>query len=96
MGKNEKTGLGRALVKHHNQMIQQSKEKGRFYKALHKKVLESVTEVSDIDAVIEQAEDADRLFSLQHPTPNLLIDLFVSFFLSFFFLCDCLIPSRSF
>uniref|UniRef100_A0A2C9W2A0 Uncharacterized protein n=1 Tax=Manihot esculenta TaxID=3983 RepID=A0A2C9W2A0_MANES len=75
MGKNEKTGLGRALVKHHNQMIQQSKEKGRFYKALHKKVLESVTEVSDIDAVIEQAEDADRLFSLQHPTPNLLIDL---------------------
>lgn len=75
MGKNEKTGLGRALVKHHNQMIQQSKEKGRFYTALHKKVLESVTEVSDIDAVIEQAEDADRLFSLQHPTPNLLIDL---------------------
>ncbi|KAF2299732.1 hypothetical protein GH714_002913 [Hevea brasiliensis] len=75
MGKNEKTGLGRALVKHHNQMIQQSKEKGRFYKALHKKVLESVTEVSDIDAVIEQAEEADRLFSLQHPTPNLLIDL---------------------
>ncbi|XP_021279099.1 GTPase LSG1-2-like [Herrania umbratica] len=75
MGKNEKTGLGRALMKHHNSMIQQSKEKGRFYKSQHKKVLESVTEVSDIDAVIEQAEEADQLFSIQHPTPNLLINL---------------------
>ncbi|XVF19604.1 hypothetical protein REPUB_Repub11eG0125300 [Reevesia pubescens] len=75
MGKNEKTGLGRALVKHHNSMIQQSKEKGRFYKSQHKKVLESVTEVCDIDAVIEQAEEADQLFSTQHPTPNLLINL---------------------
>ena len=75
MGKNEKTELGRALVKHHNSMIQQSKEKGRFYKSQHKKVLESVTEVSDIDAVIEQAEEADQLFSTQRPTPNLLINL---------------------
>ncbi|OMO91532.1 hypothetical protein CCACVL1_07085 [Corchorus capsularis] len=75
MGKNEKTGLGRALVKHHNSMIQQSKEKGMFYKSQHKKVLESVTEVSDIDAVIEQAEEAEQLFSVQHPTPNLLINL---------------------
>ncbi|XP_022729095.1 LOW QUALITY PROTEIN: GTPase LSG1-2-like [Durio zibethinus] len=75
MGKNEKTGLGRALVKHHNSMIQQSKEKGSFYKSQHKKVLESVTEVSDIDAVIEQADEADQLFSIQHPTPNLLINL---------------------
>ncbi|KAJ8762984.1 hypothetical protein K2173_023113 [Erythroxylum novogranatense] len=38
---------------------------------LHKKVLESITEVSDIDAIIEQAEEANRLFSLQHPAPNL-------------------------
>ena len=82
MGKNEKMKPGRALVKHHNQMIQQSKEKGRFYNSLHKKVLESITEVSDIDAVLEQAEEDDRLFSLQHPAPNLPISLFVSFFLS--------------
>ncbi|KAE8727192.1 GTPase LSG1-2 [Hibiscus syriacus] len=75
MGKNEKSGLGRALVKHHNSMIQQTKEKGRFYKSQNKKVLESVTEVSNIDAVIEQAEEADQLFSIQHPTPNLLINL---------------------
>ncbi|KAJ4826807.1 GTPase LSG1-2 [Turnera subulata] len=75
MGKNEKTGLGRALVKHHNQMIQQSKEKGRFYRSQHKKVLESVTEVSDIDAIIEQAEESDRLYSLQHAAPNVLINL---------------------
>ncbi|CAJ1979089.1 unnamed protein product [Sphenostylis stenocarpa] len=55
MGKkneNQKTGLGRALVKQHNQMILQSKDKSRLYK---KKVLESFTEVSDIDAVIEQS-----------------------------------------
>ncbi|KAG4129730.1 hypothetical protein ERO13_D09G099766v2 [Gossypium hirsutum] len=59
-------------------MIQQSKEKGRFYKSQHKKVLESVTEVSNIDAVIEQAEEADQLFSIHHPTPNPLINLDVS------------------
>ncbi|XP_042485134.1 GTPase LSG1-1-like [Macadamia integrifolia] len=75
MGKNEKTGLGRALVRHHNQMIQQSKEKGRFYRNQQKRVLESVTEVNDIDAVIEQAEEADRLYSVENPVPNLLIDL---------------------
>ncbi|XP_065852586.1 GTPase LSG1-1-like [Euphorbia lathyris] len=75
MGKNEKTGLGRSLVKHHNQMIQQSKEKGHFYKSHNKKVLESVTEVTDIEAVVEQAEEADRLFSLHHSEPNLPISL---------------------
>ncbi|CAL8997570.1 unnamed protein product [Prunus brigantina] len=75
MGKNEKTGLGRALVRQHNQMVQQTKEKGLMYKKQQKKVLESVTEVSDIDAIIEQADEADRLFSINNPTPNLLIDL---------------------
>ena len=48
----QKTGLGRALVRQHNQMIQQSKDKSHFYK---KKFLESFTEVSDIDAVVEQS-----------------------------------------
>ncbi|VYS53658.1 unnamed protein product [Arabidopsis thaliana] len=66
MGKNEKTSLGRALVKHHNHMIQETKEKGKSYKDQHKKVLESVTEVSDIDAIIEQAEEAERLFAIHH------------------------------
>ncbi|CAK9169539.1 unnamed protein product [Ilex paraguariensis] len=75
MGKSEKTGLGRALVKHHNQMIQQSKEKGRDYKNQQKKILESITDVNDIDAVIEQADEAQRLFSVENPVPNLLIDL---------------------
>lgn len=74
MGKNEKTGLGRALVKHHNQMVQQTKEKGRFYKTHNKKGLISVTDVSDIDAVIEEAEEADRLFSADNPVPQLLVD----------------------
>ncbi|KAK1440952.1 hypothetical protein QVD17_06787 [Tagetes erecta] len=73
MGKNEKTALGRALVKHHNHKIQESKEKGQLYYKQHKKILESVTEVADIDAVIQQADDDVRLFSPDNP--NTLIDL---------------------
>ncbi|KAL5830735.1 hypothetical protein ACOSQ3_016152 [Xanthoceras sorbifolium] len=72
MGKNEKTGLGRALVKHHNQMIQQSKEKGVFYKNQRKKFLESVTEITDIAAVIQQNDEPDIDL---HPIPNMHIDL---------------------
>lgn len=77
MGKSEKAGLGRALVRHHNQMVQQSKEKGRAYKKQHNKILESVTEVNDIDAVIEQAEEAERLFLAENPDVNLPIALYV-------------------
>lgn len=77
MGKNQKSGLGRALVKQHNHMIQQSKEKGRFYKNQQKKVLESVTEVTDIDAIIEQADEDERLFVADHPAPSLPISLWV-------------------
>lgn len=66
MGKNEKTSLGRALVKHHNHAIQETKDKGKHYKSQNKKVLESVTEVSDIDAIIEQAEEAERLYAIHH------------------------------
>ncbi|KAL6007217.1 hypothetical protein ACLOJK_032713 [Asimina triloba] len=73
MGKKEKSGdLGRALVKHHNQMVQQSKEKGRFYSKQHKRVLESVTEVGDIEAVVEQAEEAELIYANDHPIANLL------------------------
>ncbi|KAK7324825.1 hypothetical protein VNO77_28696 [Canavalia gladiata] len=68
MGKNQKSGVGRALVKQHNQMVQQSKEKGHLYK---KKVLESFTEISDIDAIIEQADQPQPLF----PTPPRPINL---------------------
>ncbi|KAJ1393787.1 P-loop containing nucleoside triphosphate hydrolase [Sesbania bispinosa] len=70
MGKNQKTELGRALVKQHNQMVQQSKEKGRFYR---KKVLESFTEVSDIDAIIEQADEPQ--LDLPPAPPTFLINL---------------------
>lgn len=79
MGKNEKTRLGRALVKHHNQMIQESKEKGQYYKSQHKKVLESFTDVTEIDAVMEQVDEGDLFSSssssVHHPVPNLLIKL---------------------
>ncbi|KAE9616783.1 hypothetical protein Lal_00034818 [Lupinus albus] len=56
MGKNQKIGLGRSLVKQHNHLVQQTKEKGRIY---NKKFLESFTEVTDIDAIIEQSENPD-------------------------------------
>ncbi|XP_076950412.1 GTPase LSG1-1-like [Bidens hawaiensis] len=76
MGKNDKSGLGRALVKHHNHKIQESKEKGQVYYKQYKKVLESVTDVADIDAVIQQADEAVRLFSVDNPAAvNTLIDL---------------------
>ncbi|KAL8246160.1 hypothetical protein R6Q59_007376 [Mikania micrantha] len=76
MGKTDKSALGRALIKHHNQKIQESKEKGQLYYKQHKKVLESVTDVADIDAVIQQADDAVRLFSVDNPAAvNTLIDL---------------------
>ncbi|KAK6138171.1 hypothetical protein DH2020_028107 [Rehmannia glutinosa] len=75
MPKGEKTGLGRALVKHHNQMVQQSKEKGKYYRSHEKKVLESVTEVSDIEAVIEQADEAYRLYSALNPPGKIPINL---------------------
>ncbi|XP_020224847.1 GTPase LSG1-1 isoform X1 [Cajanus cajan] len=68
MGKNQKSGLGRALVKQHNQ---QSKENGRLQK---KKVLESFTEISDIDAIIEQAEHPQPLFPTPHRAINLDLD----------------------
>lgn len=74
MVKGEKTGLGRALVKQHNQMLQQNKEKGRSYNTHNNKVLTSITEVSDIDAVLEQADEADRVFTAENPVPNLLVD----------------------
>lgn len=96
MGKNEKTGLGRALVKQHNQMIQQSKEKGGLYRKQNKKVLESFTEISDIEAIVEKSDsdadadagaDAVSLLSFNFPPPSIPITLsvlFQSVFLFFF------------
>ncbi|KFK33535.1 hypothetical protein AALP_AA5G026000 [Arabis alpina] len=68
MGKNKKkTSLGRALVKHHNQTIHETNEKS--------KVLESVTEVSDIDAIIEKADEADRNFPIHHNSDSPIINM---------------------
>lgn len=78
-GKKDKSeGLGRALVRQHNKMVRESKEKGRALRLQNRRVLESVTDVSDIDAVLEKAEEADRIYSRDNPAPNLLINLYVS------------------
>ncbi|URE15628.1 Large subunit GTPase 1 [Musa troglodytarum] len=68
-------GLGRALIKQHNQMARQSKEKGRALRLEQRRVLESVTEVSDIDAILEKAAEADRVYSFDNPSPHVLINL---------------------
>ncbi|KAJ0852525.1 putative GTP binding domain, P-loop containing nucleoside triphosphate hydrolase, Ras GTPase GNL1 [Helianthus annuus] len=53
MGKNDKSSLGRALVKHHNHKIQESKEKGQLYYKQHKKVLESVDNPAAVNTLID-------------------------------------------
>ncbi|KAH0455583.1 hypothetical protein IEQ34_015615 [Dendrobium chrysotoxum] len=73
--KDKSGGLGRALVRKHNQMVQQSKEKGHALRLQQRKFLESVTDISDIDAVVEQAEEAALLYSAENPAPTLRIDL---------------------
>ncbi|RWW84555.1 hypothetical protein BHE74_00006821, partial [Ensete ventricosum] len=69
-------GLGRALIKQHNQMVRESKEKGRALRLEQRRVLESVTEVSDIDAILEKAAEADRVYSFDNPSPHVLINLY--------------------
>lgn len=65
MGKDRSSsgGLGRALVRRHNQLVQQSKEKGvaaRNLQGRHKMPIESITEVRDIDAVVELAAASEE------------------------------------
>ncbi|KAG0467791.1 hypothetical protein HPP92_017119 [Vanilla planifolia] len=75
-GSKEKSGgLGRALIRKHSQMVQQSKEKGLALRLQQRKVIESVTDISDIDAAVEQAEEAALLYSSENPGPILRIDL---------------------
>ncbi|ONK65135.1 uncharacterized protein A4U43_C07F34040 [Asparagus officinalis] len=74
-GNKEKSqGLGRSLIRHHNQLVQQSKDRGKALRQ-QRRILESITDVTDIDAVIEQAEEADRVYTVDNPDPNLLVNL---------------------
>ncbi|GLJ31229.1 hypothetical protein SUGI_0626170 [Cryptomeria japonica] len=72
---NEKGGLGRSLIKQRNQQAEEAKKHGY---AKVKRVLESVTDIKDIELVVEEAEEAGRLFSAQNPAPDLPIDLDLS------------------
>lgn len=84
-GKKDKSeGLGRALVRQHNQKVRESKETGRALRLQNRRILESVIDVSDIDAVLEKAEEADRIYSLDNPFPDLHINLYVSIPISTF------------
>uniref|UniRef100_A0A0D9Y1I6 CP-type G domain-containing protein n=1 Tax=Leersia perrieri TaxID=77586 RepID=A0A0D9Y1I6_9ORYZ len=65
-GKKEKgEGLGRALIRQRNKAAAAVKERGDALAYARRKAqpLESVIEVSDIDAVLERAAEADRLHS---------------------------------
>lgn len=70
-------GLGRALVRHHNHMIQEARQKGAALRRQQRRgaPLESVTELTDIDVILEQAEEAERAFSVASTSLNLQIDL---------------------
>ncbi|KAH9322489.1 hypothetical protein KI387_017128 [Taxus chinensis] len=68
----EKGGPGRALVKQRNHQAAEAKKHG-YGKEKH--VLESVTDIKDIELVVEEAEEAGRVFSAQNPPPDLLINL---------------------
>lgn len=101
MGKKEAEGsLGRALVKQHNQMARLSKEKGRLLGRHNRRVLHSVTDVSDVDAVVEQADAAHLLYLADNPVPQLLVDrsyvvvltfFFVFFLVYFVYVCVCFV-----
>lgn len=72
MGKNQKSGggaVGLALIR---QRAQTTRLPGRMYGA--ERPLESITDVKDLDEVMEQAERAGRVFSALHPMPELLLN----------------------
>lgn len=56
-------------------MALQSKEKGQALRIQQRKFLESVTEISDIDAVVDQAEEAALLYSTENPAPILPVNM---------------------
>ncbi|XP_078177866.1 GTPase LSG1-2-like [Carex rostrata] len=61
-GKKERAeGLGRALIKQHNRMALEAQEKGRAIHLQNRKVLESYTEIDEIDAIIDNTDDAELL-----------------------------------
>ena len=70
MSKNNKGGPSRALVKHHNHLITEAKKQGY---GRTKRILESFTDVKDVEVVIEEEKEANCLFFAQNPVPNLLI-----------------------
>ena len=72
MSKNNKGGPGRALVKHHNHLVTEAKKQG-YGRTKH--VLESITDVKDVEVIIEEVEEANHLFSAQNTALDLLISL---------------------
>ena len=60
ISKNSKGGPGRALVKHHNHLVTEAKKQG-YGRTKH--VLESITDVKDVEVIIEEAEEVGDLFS---------------------------------
>jgi large subunit GTPase 1 len=80
-GKKEKgEGLGRALIRQRNKAAAAVKERGDALAHARRRAqpLESVIEVSDIDAVLERAAEADRLHSAladSVSSSDLVIDL---------------------
>lgn len=61
--KNRTEGLGRALIKQQNRMAIEAREKGRAIHLQNRKVLESYTEIDEIDAIIDKSDEASLLLT---------------------------------
>ncbi|ONK77960.1 uncharacterized protein A4U43_C02F12730 [Asparagus officinalis] len=57
-----------------SQLIQQSKDRSKAIRQ-QRRILEPITAVTDINAVIELDEEADRVYTVDNPDPNLLVNL---------------------
>jgi large subunit GTPase 1 len=76
-GKKEKgEGLGRALIRQRNKAAASAKERGESLAFARRRAapLESVIDVSDIDAVLQRAAEADSA-SVSSSSSDLVIDL---------------------
>lgn len=77
--KDRQEGLGRALIKQQNRMVLEAKAKGHALHLQNRQVLESYTEINEIDAILENSDEASlHLTAASTAGPSdLLISVYV-------------------
>ncbi|KAJ7519980.1 hypothetical protein O6H91_20G062100 [Diphasiastrum complanatum] len=71
--KKTRAGPGQALIKQRSRTSQQLGSRAAGAGGEGRQVLESITHVTDLEEVLEQAEHAGRIFSALNPLPEILI-----------------------